>query len=467
MTLKPKRKILSISSNSLSAEDGNVITTMGVYDCQLPCRNYAIQYKASVLGAVTLSSEFVLRLLKSVKRIDEDDAASFFGFDYRELSFILQELESFGYIKRRNGQVSLSADGEALFSEKSQIPMIFEVEERTAKVGIDSVSLGLEKAAPLSSVQLRFPELPILDPKSASDGIENAKSIFRKNFFELSGSKDTRPQDRPALYSIDSVIATYRFPSSVRVAIGSKRKSPSVVETTLSDWDVIEDMEERVEVLRSAKEFADQLITQRRDTDADAYDVLINTATEFLSEWTRQDGLSKQRYYNECLSRTGEVRSDRETIPVVGNLFVKENLRRLLDQIKYTDIDDNFPDNIVWLAPDVPHWGATTSLSDIVNQLQKVFSPSDDEIEAIGIAPESIEWHLTPAFNRILRRSVKVPSSLEILLIRGQLCSVIVHAPFLPRGLPVPLGFISRDTEVVERTQKILSDFCPSGMFKG
>lgn len=460
MTLSPKRKILSISRSKLSAEDGNVITTMGVYDCQLPCRNYAIQYKASILGAVTLSSEFVLRLLKSVKRIDEEDAAGFFGFDYRELSFILKELDNFGYINRKNGQVSLSSDGEALFSDKSQIPMIFEVEEKIAKVGIDLVSLSLEKWSHLSTVQMRFPELQILDQKSASDGIETAQEIFRQNFYELSGDRNVRPQDRPALYSIDSIMPTNRFPSSVRVIVGSKRKSPSTIEVTLSDWDVVEDMEERVEILRSAKEFANKLNTQKHESDAAAYDVLINTATEFLSEWTRKDGLSKQRYFQECLSRSGEVRADRETIPVVGNLFVKENLRRLLDQIKYTNIDDNFPDNIFWLAPNIPYWGTTTSLSEIVNQLQKVFSPSEDEIGSVALVPEALKGHLKPAFDKIYERSSKAPNSLEILLVPGHLCAVIVHAPLnVPRGLPVPLGYISRDSTVIERTQAVLSEY--------
>ena len=462
MANNPKRKTLSLTQRNLSTEAANSITTLGVYDCQLPCRQFSVQYKASILGKISLTSEFMLRLLKSVEVMDEQEAASFFGFNYREMSYILKELENFGYVSRNKGKLSLSPAGEELFLDDTKFPSIYEIEERSTKLGVNLVSLSLEKRKYLSVEQRRYPELQILDQKSSSDGVERAKVIFRRNFIELSGFRDTDPRKRPSLYSIDDIEPSERFASSLRVWVGSKRKSPSSIEVTLfSDWETIE-MKDRVEILRSAKEFASKLETQKHESDDRAYKALTDTAEDFLAEWTRKDGLSKNRYYRECVTRVGEVRSDRETIPVVGSLFVKENTRRLLDQIKYTDPEEDGCESIFWLAPDVPNWGATTSLTKIVMQLQKDFRSLDKQPESIGVIPDALKWHVEKTFDVIEKRISDVPKGLEILLIPNHLCSVVVHAPLnVTRGLPVPLGFISRDKKVVERTTEIIKEYCP------
>ena len=38
---------------------------LAVYDVLLPCRRFAMAYKVAVLGQVSLTAEFLLRLLKS------------------------------------------------------------------------------------------------------------------------------------------------------------------------------------------------------------------------------------------------------------------------------------------------------------------------------------------------------------------------------------------------------------------
>lgn len=72
--------------------------------------------------------------------------------------------------------------------------------------------------------------------------------------------------------------------------------------------------------------FVDALKQSRSDGDAEAYDVLINLAPEFLKGFTRRDGLAVERYYREAITR-----ADRKTAPIAGSLLLSENRKRLLD----------------------------------------------------------------------------------------------------------------------------------------
>jgi hypothetical protein len=459
MSKVPKRAVLTISG-SMTQQEADEFFPLGVYDCLLPCRLFDVTYKAAVPKNFSVLSEFVLRLIKATGEIDENDIGNYFGLNHRELSYVLVELDEAGYLTRGDGQVCLSAAGEQLFTHDSPIPKIFAVEELSKQVGIDLISLCLEERKSLTFAELRFPELAILDAPAASSAGDKVISLFSRNFSQFSSSATGRWQDRPILYSVDGATPLSRFSATVRINIGSKPRSPTSAEINLSDWGDEYQIEDRVDILRTVQDFAKTLYISRSDDAERSFEVLTTTATEFLAEWTRSDGLAIRRYYNECLGRVGEVRSDRKTIPVLGSLFVKENLRRLLDQLKYASTPDHSPKSIFWIAPNVPHWGATRNLSEIVATLQDRYGEIDNSPDVIGVCAKNAEWVLSRVFDKTIdNEKLGVPRGLEVLLIPDVLCSVIVHEPLeAPRGLPVPLGYISRDSKVIERTRKLLSD---------
>ena len=51
---------------------------VAVYNTILPCRRFVVSYKLAVLGRVSLTTEFLLRLLKATDGLDETKAATFF-----------------------------------------------------------------------------------------------------------------------------------------------------------------------------------------------------------------------------------------------------------------------------------------------------------------------------------------------------------------------------------------------------
>jgi hypothetical protein len=71
--------------------------------------------------------------------------------------------------------------------------------------------------------------------------------------------------------------------------------------------------------------FVDGLKQSRSEGDAEAYNVLINLAPEFLKDFTRRDGLAVERYYREAITRAGDVRAHRKTAPIAGSLLAPPN----------------------------------------------------------------------------------------------------------------------------------------------
>ena len=73
------------SHGLIDPEDDRSIE-LAVYDVLLPCRNFLIDHKVAVLGRTSLTTEFLLRLIKAVPGISEENAAAFFGWrGYHEL----------------------------------------------------------------------------------------------------------------------------------------------------------------------------------------------------------------------------------------------------------------------------------------------------------------------------------------------------------------------------------------------
>ena len=76
----PQRPLLRLKEHELLPADEDRKVEVGVYDVLLPCRKYEVAYKVAILGKVSQSLEFLLRLVKVVPGIAEESAAAFFGF---------------------------------------------------------------------------------------------------------------------------------------------------------------------------------------------------------------------------------------------------------------------------------------------------------------------------------------------------------------------------------------------------
>jgi hypothetical protein len=131
----------------LADEDRRV--EIGVYNVLLPCRKYEVSYKVAVLGKVSPSLEFLLRLVKSVPGLSDDAVAAFFGYSRAETAYVLDEALESGFVERKDGRLWLTTAGDALFKEGDEEPSIFSVDDRRRAVGFDLLAIAPQPPRPL------------------------------------------------------------------------------------------------------------------------------------------------------------------------------------------------------------------------------------------------------------------------------------------------------------------------------
>ncbi|TXC71343.1 hypothetical protein FSB78_10615 [Sphingomonas ginsenosidivorax] len=438
---------------------------LALHDFALPCRRFVVEHKIAEVGKVSVTAEFLLRLVKNLGSCTEEEAASFFGYSRREMSYVLNEVESEDFVERSNGRLTLTGTGNGLFSAGDDQPAIYEVEKKSVRVGFDLLSLAPQERSPLSLFEIKLPELPVQDAKRVSDATEHIPNSFRRFYSELAVRTDPATTPRRSLYSIDAVSAKERFSAIVRVQVNSTGLRPTVGEVDLTDWRPDFELADREAISMAAAKLVESLTVNARGDDGEAYDQLIELAPEFMKDFTRRDGLSVERFYRYAYASHGDVRSDRPTVPLLGSLFTLENARRFVDVIGYGLKRMQRPAQaLFWVVPQVPLWGSCAVLPEILDRtVERLAAANADmmtkkRIETAALTAVRPEKWIGEAFSNVFASERRaLPGGLELVLVPGAFVAAMVHAPIgAASGLAVPLGFTSFDPKVVARATDLL-----------
>lgn len=466
MSVKPRGKLSARPARTTLVEEAeDAPLQLLILDLALPCRRYLIEHKVAEPGKVSVTAEFLLRLVRAIGDCSEEDVQAFFGYSRREMAFVLNEVEEAAYVRRSEGRLSLTVTGQSLFKPGNDEPLIYEVERKTVKAGFDLISMAPADWQHLSYFEQRLPELPLLDKKLASEATREIPKYFRRFFREFSPRKERDEKTPRALYSVDSVTADERFSSLVRVNLVSTGMKPASAEIDLSDWKSEYDLTDRENVGRAVTEFVNELEIPCRPDDIEAYELLLFLAPEYLKEWTRRDGLSVARFYRHAFTSMGDLRANRQTAPIVGSSFGVENARRLFEATAYgLRRSDIMPKHLFWIIPNVRFWGSTSVLVDTVDSLVDRMTAQNEGLthnrraEAIGLTIGRPTQWIEQAFSCVRQSdALAFPNGFEMLFIPDVMVMATVHAPIgVQAGLPVPLGFVSFDERVVARARELL-----------
>jgi len=469
MSEKASRKILSLPKKTRSSETEEREFELDLFDVLLPCRNFHLAYRFAEVGAVSLVTEFLLRIIHATEQILEQDVAAFFGFDDREMRFALEEVSAKGYVSRSDGALTLTSAGRSLFQYDQAVPQIYSVQARQSTYGFDLIALAPQEQVALSEFERAFRELPISNVERVSRASTEIRTSFRRWFFELLNRNDRDSLKSASLYSIDDVSAGRRYSGVIPVLLRSATSRPSSPEPDLSLWRTPPEIDDRGDIVQAIAAYVENLKIAVRDDDSVAYSILKDVAPDFLSEYTRKDGsLSVERYFGEATKRAGELRIDRPTIPIVGTLFTPNNRRRLTDALGYASKKQEAstpPERIHWLIP-ARHWGQSRALAAILGDLTTICASGNTEEQSdppnkIALCCDRTPDHISTVFDGSIRprEASTVPPSLEILFVPRMVTAVLVHCPVLTtRGIPVPLGILSFDVATIERVQTFLAD---------
>ncbi|MCW2189469.1 hypothetical protein AB7M45_002239 [Bradyrhizobium elkanii] len=462
----PARPVLRLKGHELVPADEDRRVEIGVYDVLLPCRKYDIAYKIAVLGKVSPTLEFLLRLIKSIPGMPEDSAATFFGYSRSEVTYVINEGLAPGYIERNDGRLWLTAAGDSLFKDDEAEPIIFSVEERSRVIGFDLLAVAPQQPRPVDSVEQWLPELPIDDGAGTGKVAEKIFERFGRFFHELSERRDRDNVQRRDLYSIDKVTPKDRFQAPVRIRAFAQASSPSLPEIDLSSWRPDHEVADRPQVESSAASLVEGLkVTANQLNAPAAYLLLTEFAPEFLKEFTIRNGLAVNRYWREAVSRAGEPRSDRQTVPIVGPLYTEENARRFLSVLEYGLRNKaDLPEFVLSVAPQTQHWGATTQQRDTLTTIRRKVEPNpaaeSGGLKAVCCFAGKPPRYIERTFDEVhCADTTEIPPALELLIVPRTAIAAIVHAPIgSASGQAVPLGFASFDQDVIARVQSFASD---------
>lgn len=460
------RPLLRLKGHELVPADEDRKVEIGVFDVLLPCRKYEVSYKVAVLGKVSQSLEFLLRLVKAVPGIAEDSAAAFFGFEQAEIGYVLNEATGPGFVERRESRLWLTSAGEALFREGTDDPAIYTVEERHRDLGFDLLAIAPQAPRSMDSVELALPELPIADPAGTGRVGDRIFERFSRFFHELAERRDREQIQQRDLYSVDRVVPKDRFQVPVRIRVFAQASAPSLPEIDLGSWRAEHEIADRPQIESAAAMQVDDLKASSNQINApQAYEAIAELAPDFLKEFVTKAGLNVNRYWREAVGRAGEPRADRKTIPIIGPLYSESNAKRFLDVVEYgLRGGGEQPEFLFSVAPQTRLWGATTQQRDTLSYLRRriaaIAPASTAELRVLCLFPGKAPWFIDRTFDEVLSAdSNDLPAALEVMIVPNIAAAALVHAPIgASLGYAVPLGWASFDQDIVARTQVFVAD---------
>lgn len=339
-------------------------------------RLYQISYQVAEEGKFSLTTEFLLRLLKAVDTLTEAEVADFFGFSADEASHVVTTAERMGFVYRSGGKVRLTEAGDSKFETSSDEPSLYKVQRKTARVAFDLISFCPLRYDYLGAFERTLPEIPLADPETAANATSTVREAFRIHFQEIQVLQGGRGAERSTIYSIDDVVGQNRASALVPMSVKVRRESPVSVEPDLLDWKSGIDLENRIGVLGSCGGLLKSHVVPTSFLDEKGSDYLHECAPAYLERFFKGDRLDAMAFFRRAVSQTGDLRKDRKTARIYGTLWVERNFKKILSATFEHSVETPGMDYepLIWLRPDIPFWDARRSSTRLSTGLRSTWS---------------------------------------------------------------------------------------------
>lgn len=437
---------------------------MDVLHLRLPCRSFRVNYKVAEPGKFSLTTEFLLRLLRYADGLQEEAIAEFFWFRGDETRFVVDHAESSGYVARTRGRVRLTEAGHNLFRAGMDEPALFEVQAKRDHFDFDLIAFAPAERRVLSPFEYELAEIGLVNVEETGNASQRIVPSFRRYFQEFRFKRGGGRIEKQSLYTVDDVQAGNRFSTVVPVALSVRNDNPGSPEANLLTWKTGFELEDRAAVVQSCSTFVGAICVPSSALGPESAECLARCAPDQVSRFFRNDVFDPEAFFRSTVRQAGELRSDRPTVRVIGTVWTEVNRTRFASALKSALARGGKPPSMVfWLKPALPLWGMTTRLQDILGAVAKQFAPEGDErapVRAVLVGDEEPPRRFSKAFNAVVKVPTRrLPRGLEVFLVPGRLAFVLLHTPIgVAEGYPVPLGIASFDPKVVERVHGIMTD---------
>jgi len=435
-----------------------------VIELRLPCRYFRIHYKVAETGQFSLTTEFLLRLLRFGDGMLEKDVGQFFAFSSEETRFVVNYVEDLGFAARRNGRVFLTDAGHAQF-RSSDDPALFEVHSKQDRFEFDLVSWApADLRRHFSPFENRLPELPFTATDDIGHGSPRVAKSFARHFQGFRLRRGANKIEKETLYSVDDVQAEQRYSALVPVTIAVRPDDPSIAEASLLDWKDSGDLQDRPEIVDACASFVKEISYSASASMASRCDWIRTCAPEQVDRFMKNDLFDAQAFFHAASLQAGELRSDRPTVRVVGNLWTNANAVRLATALKNAvRRGSTLAKMIIWLRPQSRYWGMTTRIERIFEAVRQQFVDSEapqTTRKSVLLTDEAPQL-FRDMFDAIVGIGTNpLDAAAEIFLVPGSVAFVATHVRLGKHGhgYPVPLGVMSFDPGVVSRATDLIKE---------
>ncbi|CUW41855.1 conserved protein of unknown function (plasmid) [Magnetospirillum sp. XM-1] len=439
-------------------------------DLKLPCRVFEVSYQVADAGKFTLTTEFLLRLLKAVNGLTEAEIAEFFGFSVDEAAEVVNAAERKEYVTRHGGKVALTEAGDSLFEGPAEEPALYEVERKRGHFGFDLVSFCPARSQQLEPFERTLPEVPLPDPELAANATKEIREAFRRHFHEIQVLLGGQDADRRSLYSIDDVTGQHRGSTLVPVSVKVGRETSATIGPDLRGWKTGVDLDNRMAVLQSCGAFLKTSIVSASYASENGADYLHECAPAHLARYFKGGQFNTLSYFRLATSMAGDLRKDRKTARIVGTLWTRQNFDRIVAAMKHApEIPGMEHEPLIWLRPSTPLWGCSTRFVSMVEGLAKNMAPSGrpEPLGTVLIAHDDRESgrRFGDVFDVVTTlRAGRTPKNFEMLLVPGRLFAAQVHLPMSGSdGYPIAMGVVSFDHALLRGAHEVMSDIIARG----
>lgn len=439
-------------------------------DLKLPCRVFDVSYQVADASTFSLTTEFLLRLLKAVDELTEAEVATFFGFSLGEAAHVIGASERKGYVSRGGGRVQLTEAGDALFDKSPDKPALYEVQRKSGYFSFDLVSFCPIRREYLSEFAHKLPELPLPNPELAANASKEVTEAFRKHFREIQVMEGGPAAERLTLYSIDHVVGQTRSAALVPVSIKVRRDTIGTVEPDLLGWKSGVDLQNRIAVLSSCGALLREYSVQATFAAESGASYLHECAPRYIERFFRGNQFDAAALFRRASRLVGDLRKDRKTACIYGTLWTKRNLAKIVSALQY--VPEGTEDKLsplVWLRPSIASWGCSSKLPDLVENLAPDAGLADTsyQIGTVLITNDNQEssWRFSDVFDVVATlQKRKTPQNFEMLLIPQRVFAALVYVPLSGgEGYPIPMGIVSFEPAFLRAAHELMADIVAEG----
>lgn len=435
----------------------------------LPVETFRVDAYIALDERLPVVTEFVLRLLRICGAVSLTAFRNYFGFTNSEALAVIDSLVRQGLLEVVDEDVQLTRFAIERFEESGgDHPRFSKVELRSDTVTFDLISFTPLRSQGNETKLENLLKLEASD-EAISESVERARIAYRQRFPEVAALRGDLRDRSFGVYSVEEVESKRRnyVPIPVSFSLDSDGQVQRQIDQTF----------ERAappELVQFVNQQVTAAIPKTLALGGGDLEEFIDTfELPLLRQYLQGKKFDLFRYITE-VHLTQAVRYPVGVEAIFGNLYLPENLKRIVTRIK--DRRDGsrrhgpLLTSLVWLTPDDVLWGRGDAFARTVSELESCLHGvnSSDNLHLLAYAEQGQEQAVVNRFRvqgltelhfsrPLLPDGVLMGGRLELMLYPTGFMAALIHLPSPGNpGLRMPIGMFSAMPKHLDTAQKLL-----------